>query len=447
MQRYFVVAALLLLALAAAQDDISFSKAVALAQNRFPDITVAASSSPNYPTVVGNDSYWVVEFDNVWVPVAMSGGIIEDGGTLEIFRVHYALQQVAFQRSKDSYPTAKQSSFNAMLSDVTNAKQFIGNYKGDLPADFAAPTNRLVSSATQLENALDSAVESIVEVRAKETSLLNSASSWDDFIAWRTGFAAMLGDIKAIVSTGNIYEEDRGSFVQQAGAFAADDSNDITERNTAQSFAANLQIPNVPGTFPELETLVGEWKASWLDVAISDAKLAEDAQLVYTVYTEFGSQSDIVSLRTEAVEKVNALELKASAIINKLSQCSTKLKAPDAASFDELNKSYTKAREAYTIGNEHYGSLDYPSARKEYRNAVEYAEDAEKEITALEGVECPEAEKPEPKGITEIIIEFITSLPGIAAIGLLVVLGGLYWWNKKKQEGEYYDEGYNNPGY
>ncbi len=447
MQKYFVAAALLLLALACAQEDISLSKAVALAQNRFPDITVAASSSPNYPAVVGNESYWVVEFDNVWVPVSMEGKIIEGKEALDIFKVHYALQQMAFQRDKDSYPTAKQPSFNAMLSDVTKAKQFIDNYKGDLPGSFGTPTSRLVSSATQLESALDSAGESIVGVRAKETALLNTASSWDGFVAWRTDFALMLDNIKAIVGTGNIYEEDRGDFVKQAGAFAADDGNDITERNTVQSFAANLQIPNVPGAFPELETLVDEWKASWVDVVISDSKLEEDAQLVYTVYIEFGSQSDIVSLRTEAVEKVNSLELKASAIINKLSQCSTKLKASDAASFDELNKSYTKAREAYTIGNTHYSSLDYPSARREYQNAVEYAEDAETEITTLEGVECPAAEKPEPKGIADILIEFLISLPGIAVMALLVAVGGLYWWNKKKGEGEHYDEGNNYVNY
>jgi hypothetical protein len=418
---------------------------VALAQNRFPEMAVSPSSSPGYPAVTGDGEYWVVEFDNVWVPVTTTGEVTEGEAALAPIKVHYAIQQMSAQRSKENYPTAQQQPFNVMLSDVASAKEFISAYKGDLPQTLQAQASKMVASATKLEGALEEAASKITSVRAKETKLLNSASSWEDFAAWRTEFSALLDSISGITTQGETYEADRSEFSKQANAYAANEGNDITLRNTATAFAKNTQIPNVPGAFPSLKTTVGDWRASWLDVALSDEKLAGDAQILYSTYTEASSKSDISSLLASAVEKVNALEPKAATLINKLSGCVGELDSADSASFKKMNSSYWKARAAYDEGKAGEKALDYPTARDGYRNAIAFADDASEDATKLAAVACPAAPKPKVKGVVDVIVEFFTSLPGMAVIALALVLAGAYWWNKRKG-GEYNEEEY-RPAY
>ncbi|MFC2174588.1 hypothetical protein ACFLQ2_01850 [archaeon] len=428
---------LLLLAVAAAEE-VSLNRAATLAVVEYPDLQVAPQSTPEQLAVTETGSYWIVEFDQVWVPVTSEGAVLkeQEEEIIAAYKVHYALQTVSGQRETNQYPTAEEDTLTLLLGDVENKETYLVSYKAQLPTELQDEADSLVTAAQGLKAAIQSSRSSIVALKATETSLFSSRASYSDFGSWRTEFGAMLDSLGAVAETGYAYDDGRTEFNLAATAFV-ESSNNTAQKQLVQAFTGGIAISNIPGSLPGLESTVSQWKSNWLDVQLTDEKIGENAGSVYILYHEFYSGETVTVLRQEAYSKVQALAVTVPLILGDLTQCEDKLTPREQTQLNDLDEAYTKATDAYNEGRGCETALDDECARTAYQNAVSYSEDAAALEGELGGADCPSA-TPTPQ--PNILGDFLGSVWGIAFIGLVVLLVGLYWWNNRKKE-ETYDEG------
>ncbi|MBN3036884.1 MAG: hypothetical protein JW834_00385 [Candidatus Diapherotrites archaeon] len=436
---------ILLLCTAFAQEDgVSLSKAMAKAQVAYPNLAVSPVSDPAYVVVLADGSeYWVVEFENVWVPVSAGTGdvITSREVSTESYSIRLLQKRMSQQRKADGYPTSKRTALNIMLSDVKVKLNFLSNSQPQLPVAIAGDVNPLISAASDMESALDLSLSLMTSIEAKQSSLLSSSAPWSDCAAWRAEFASLLSALESVVSAGNAYDDASNAFLAKANAFVADTANDAVDRQAVSSFATGLSITGVPGDLPGISSLVAQWREQWLLTSISDVKLSEDAAMYYSIYVDAFSQQSVVEEQEAAASSVNALRATVPAIVSRLSVCEDELSAMDKRVYGEMNDYYDKAVQAYNTGAEHYRALEYDDALESYRNAIAYSGDAESRKAELEDVFC-QSTRPQPKTPAEILTDFVSSPAGVLAGLLVVALAGVYWWNSRKKEGSYVEEEY-----
>ncbi len=430
---------LLLLVASSLAGEVSLDKALTLALAEYPSLNVQPQSKPSQLAVTGSGSYWIIEFDDLWVPVSRNGTVLkgQEGEITAAYKVHYALQEIIKQRDKKDYPVNHDSSLTLMMGDVDNKITYLVSYKPQLPAELQDGASSLISSAKGLRSSIGWALGNITAVKAEEDKILYAPASYSDFKRWRGEFNSMLNAFSGVASAGYAYNGARTAFNLKAQAFL-NSSNDTAQKETVQAFVSGIAIANVPGSLPGLESSVSQWKTSWLGVALTDDKISAECKEIYIKYSEFWSGETVASLRNKAYTKVSALGMTVPATIGDLGKCERELSAKQQTDLVELNRTYSKASSSYTAGAGYEKALDGQKAREAYLNAIGWADKADALEKQLSGVGCP-TPSPSPTAGTSPI-KFLTSAWGIALIALVVLLIALYWWNNRKRDEGYEDE-------
>ena len=430
---------LLLLMAAAMAEEVSLDKALTLALVDYPGLNVQPQSKPSQLAVTSDGSYWVIEFDDIWVPVTRNGTVLkeQESEAIGAYKVHYSLQKIIEQRDKKDYPVNHDSSLTLMLGDVENKISYLVSYKPQLPPDLQSGASTLVEDAQDLKSSIISALNTITVVKAEEDRILYAPANYSDFREWRREFTGMLDAFSDVAERGYAYNDARTQFNLQAQAFL-NSSNDTAQKETVQAFVSGIAISNIPGSLPGLESSVSQWKTSWVNVALTDNKIEADCKEIYIKYKEFWSGETVASLRGTAYEKVSALGLTVPLLLDDLGKCERELTAKQQTSLRELNRTYTNAAGSYTAGASYEKSLKGDKAREAYLNAISWSEKAKVLESQLSDVECPAA-TPTPKPAAGPV-EFLTSIWGVVLAGLVVLLIVLYWWNNKKKGEGYADE-------
>ena len=433
---------LLLLLVMAAAEEVSLKRALELVFVEYDNIGVQPESIPNRLAVTETGSYWIIEFDDVWVPVTSEGEILTEARDeiIDAYKVHYALQTIISQRDKDQYPTTKDTSLTLLLGDIESKETYLVSYQPQLPPELQDDGDDLIAAVGTLKTSVQDSLGAILIIRARESDILYAQAAYSDFEDWRNDFLALLNAFNDVVISGYAYDDTRTNFNLQAQIFL-NSSNDTVTKQTVQAFVSGIAISNIPGSLPGLESTVGQWKTNWLDIALTDEKIQGDSEDIYTLYREFYSGESVSGLRDEAYSKVQALATTVPLLVNDLMQCYDDLSPREQGDLDELNRTYNLASKSYIDGAAYESSLDNEKAKNHYTNAIAWAEDSQALATGMANVECEEV-KPTPTPGGNVIMDFITSIWGIAFVILVVALVGLYWWNNKKKGDEYENSDY-----
>ncbi len=434
------IAVLVLLFLAfAVAEDISLNRAATIAAVEYPGLaSTQPQSIPTYHAVTEEGSYWIVEFDNVWVPVTTDGTLLqeEQNEIVKAYTVHYALQKIIDQRDGDQYPVNKDTSLTLLLGDVESKESYLVSYKTQLPTSLQNDEQKLIDSAKSLKTAIQTSINSINAVRARENNILFNAANYSDFEAWRSDFTSMLDAFDSVATKGYAYDDARTEFNLAAQDFV-NQSDDTNEKQLVQAFTSGIGISNIPGSLPGLESTVHQWK-TWT-TSLTNEKNLENAESIYIIYREYYSGENVFTLGEDAYEKVQTLSLTVPIVLNDLYSCQNELSPKEQTELESLNSTYLKATNSYNQGVKYGKELDDTNAKESYLNAISWAEDAEELKQKLIDVQCPRVTStPIPSG--NIFMDFITSTMGLVFIGLVVVLVVLYWWNNRKQGGENYEQ-------
>lgn len=430
---------LLLLSLAVAEE-VSVDRAAQIAATEYPELasSVPPASRPTQLAVTEDGEYWIIEFEDVWVPVKRDGTLLkeEEAEIVKAYQVHYALQKIIKQRDKNDYPVNQDTSLTLLLGDVENKETYLVSYQPQLPVELQDDATLLITDAQDLKSSINNALISILAVRARENEVLFNPASYSDFEDWRTDFEFMLDSFSMVATHGYAYNDARTQFNLEAQMFL-NTSNNTAQKEIAQAFVSGIAIANIPGSLPGLESAVSQWKTNWLNIVLTDEKTQEGSEELYIKYGEIYSGQTVSILGQEAYTKVQSLATTVPVLVADLGSCLDDLNPEERRKLRELNETYGKASESYTKGANYERTLDENNARIEYLNAISWADDAEVLENELADLECPTATAtPTPGG--NILLDFITSFWGIVFIVLVVLLVGLYWWNNRKEEG--YDE-------
>jgi hypothetical protein len=429
----FAIAAVFLLSLAAAQEEVSLERAIAIAQLNYTGLQkFAGTSSPPYRAVVGDAEVWVAEFSGIWVPVSKTGAILEADNTTATaaFKVHLSIKRMSEQRAGQNYPTKKSQTFDIWLGSADLKKDYLTNYVAQVPAELKDEVNRLAIEAGDLKTALQDTSASIQAVEARESKLLSQHSSQADVDEWRSRFSAMLDAMERVVAQGTEYNSAKAAYYTEANKFL-NSSSDESAKNIVRGF--NPEIQEITGAaLPGLNSTTQSWR-TWIDVTVSDATIGSEASQLFVKYREFASGTRIETVRNDAFAKVNSLSGTVPTIQIVLGACKKDLTAKQQADLDELNRTYSNARSAYDAGAAAETRLDFQEAERQYREALSWYDKAEPLRAGLQEVKCP-GEKPVAKPVLQIITEFLASPLGIVAIILAIALIAIYAYNKRKGE-------------
>lgn len=435
-----VLVFLLFCVIANAEENITWSRAALLSQNAYPDLQTTPQSNPESLVDVNGEKYWVVEFDEVWVPVAYSNGKIltdETNTIKEVYEVHWVLQQLLLKSETDEYPTKHREILRIFKKDTKNHEDNLQANKGKLPQELETEANKLLSKTQLLRESLESAIEKTSQVNTKEEELLGSSTSKTEINNWKSMFLQLVGQLETISSNSESLSQEEVSFENKANEFLEQtDKNDTETINKVESFIEGYIGAIDSGTLSELGTAVSEWKTSFIGVHLNST-MREQIDFLYADYSAIQSERSIIEIQEAAHEKMTSLS-GAPQLINKLYACYTDLDAVPQNQLETLNQSYYLAEKNYNEGNDFYGKLMYEEAEDAYLNSEEYARQAKDRYEKLEDVECP-VKKEEPKTLMEIINDFIGTPTSIILAALVIVLIIIIIWNRRKGE-DYYEE-------
>lgn len=428
------ITVLLLLLVAACAESVSLQRAAVIAVAEFPDLASKQPQSiPTQPALTDGGSYWIIEFDNVWVPVTTQGTLLkeETDEIKEAYKVHYALQKIIEQRDSNQYPSAKDTSLILLLGDVENKETYLISYKNQLPAELQDECQELIDAVARLKASIQVSLNRINALRARENDVLFSAAGYSDFESWRTDFSSLLSGLSDVASTGYAYDDQRTQFNLAALEFM-NKSSDTNAKQLVQVFASGIGISNIPGSLPGLESTVNQWQ-TWL-ATLSDEKVSENADSIYTIYREMYTGETITALQKEAYEKVQALAVTVPLVLSELQPCADELTPKKQLSLKDLQETYNKAFNAYNEGRDYEKAFDEKKAKDSYLNAISWAEDAKALEESLADTKCSGISKPTKQ--PDVIGDFIGSPSGLVFIGLIIALVVLFLWNNRKKEGE-----------
>ncbi|MCD4739908.1 hypothetical protein K8R43_01800 [archaeon] len=434
---------LLLLSLAIADEgNITWNKAASLAKLKYPDLVTQPQSNPAYPVEL-DQKYWVVEFDDVWIPVAYSNGKIltdEEETIKGAYRIHWIIQQMKTQKTLEKYPTKQKLALIGLVSDVENHERFIETNKEKLPEELKADANTLLYETCDLKASISGTKTKIESLETIEAALDSSSSTSKDVDDWIDTFEDLLNQMGMIATNGRAYDNAEVDFQKAADAFI-EESNDSKMINTVEDFSSSLGLLNT-GSLPGLNSTANEWKTTFLGVQLSNKTISEHMAALYSRYREIQTEKSILDYQEAAAEELEPLLEKAPSVISRLSSCT--IGDQDKRNLDTLKDRYEKAINHWDEGNDAYERLDYDTAEDHYLNVKGFAEEANERLSKLENVQCENGPNPEQKTLIEVLQEFIGSPMGIIVIILVLVLVGLVFWNKRKGE-DYYDEYENYP--
>jgi len=422
-------------------EEVTLNRAMAIAQNTLPGMGVVPSSKPAYPADTNTTQAWIIEFDSVWVPIDKNTGevISTEKEAKKIFTIHYEIQKILEQNTKDNYPTKKRAGLNIMLSDVKVKKNFVTTYKPQMPTG-ADDLTDLETGLNEVEASLSNAISLITDVEASEEGLKTKTSNQKDYEEWKNKFKALVGEIKNIATTGYVYDTAANEYINTANDYIAGEYN-TTDKQTVTAFANGLAVTGIPSDLAGLENSVEEWEEKWLLTGLSEEKIIEDVDAIYLMFLEKIGEITIEAMQTQAYEKVQVLDETAAPIITKLEVCYKDLSVKNQGDLDGLKETLELARNAYNKGATSEKEFDFETAKQEYQNAIEYTGDAEEYSSNLENVKCPNT-KPEQKTPIEIITAFAFSPGGGVVILLIAALIAITFLKKKTPEVQYDDDYY-----
>ncbi len=443
--RYIVgVAVLVLLILAGAFSQITLNKATAIAQKAL-DLETIPQSNPAIPSVVDNTSYYIIEFDNYWLPVRAEDGNYSkefDDASFEAVKLHQAIQFVYLARSNEGYPHKLVNNLVLLQGNVQSKISFYESYVPQLPDELRPSAEELLGKARDLDDTIGTAIEDLNALKGLEDGILSSWIDPEKLAEWKKAFAKSVSDLTAVAQAGYEFEDARSQFVNLATAYVQNESNDLESRNLVANFVSNSAINGVPSTLGQYENQASTW-LNWLNTVMSNTNIESKARERYQNALDRVAYVDVRSLKIEAYTKVSLVKTSFEDLQSNIGYCINELPSSKRKKYEEAEEYYNKSIAMYNKGSILLNQSDYQGARQAFQDAIGWAEKAGPLITELSELSCPE-KPPEPE--TPGYIEFVQKNWVYLVGGLLALMVLIYIFTRPKkpreEPQEYYPEDY-----
>jgi soluble cytochrome b562 len=434
----FLLVLVVLSSVNAEGQEISWESASGRAKALYPTIVAESESNPKETVLAGGTEYWVVELGKVWVPVEnLEGGQVlttEEQTIKQVYGMH--LKARTIESSDDQlkdFLSKSERSLSLALTDTKAVKDYVKGSKNALPHDtLKSKAGTLETKASSLESAIQKSLDSIKDLEKQQENVLYSTTTNESIKNWRQEFSQLVSAFKDASSKAESYGEAQTEFVNAANTVNANFTQE--EKDFLQYFSNQLSIPNVPDVFYTMKNDAQDWEDDVLEGALSEEEIGDGVNDLYVYYREVMQQRSLKDVRTSALNKLNALS-NAPSIVQSLSECKDKLENSERAALNDLNNSYWQGYDDYYAGMEAEEALDFETAKTSYQEAEDWAARAENNYKKLVGLQCPSNGKPvngETKTLEEILNEFASSPLGMLAIGLVLVLIVLYFFQGRK---------------